>query len=253
MGRWFLSILLASVMCLHLSMQGKIFLNTMVYRGTGPRTKTWHLSPLRFRGSISWTCFYVDPNVQMISNWAESLHDTWTQHILNIYCWNFSWTYAGGWTSMWKLHSCGTVASNLQGFPKKSQNSGCKIVSWFWACILPLFWMRVTFYHLEMIWAEVQANNEPEYNSYTALETIIDIPIIISYIIELLHYLHVVIGTVTTVLFLSELQLILFTSSLIQNLTFAEVFMTCHSITDGNQGYLRPGLWREKLLPIPTP
>ena len=51
-----------------------------------------------------------------------------------------------------------------------------------------------------------------------------------------------IIGTVTTVVFLNELQLILFTSSLIQNLTFAEVFMTCHSITAGNQGYLRPGL-----------
>ena len=30
-----------------------------------------------------------DPYVQIIGNWFENLHDTWTQQILNIYRWNF--------------------------------------------------------------------------------------------------------------------------------------------------------------------
>jgi hypothetical protein len=29
--------------------------------------------------------FFVEPYVQMIPNWSENLHDTQTQHILNIY------------------------------------------------------------------------------------------------------------------------------------------------------------------------
>ena len=29
----------------------------------------------------------VDPYVQMIPDWSKYLHDTQTQHIINIYCW----------------------------------------------------------------------------------------------------------------------------------------------------------------------
>lgn len=41
-------------------------------------------------GMIFWTCFFfVDPDVQMIPNRSENLHDTQRQHMLNIYCWKF--------------------------------------------------------------------------------------------------------------------------------------------------------------------
>lgn len=70
MGRQFLSILLASVMCLHLSMmQGKIFLNTVVYSVEPvhePKLDICHLCGLG--ASYLETFFYVDPNVQMIPN-----------------------------------------------------------------------------------------------------------------------------------------------------------------------------------------
>ena len=60
-----------------------------VYTGTSPWTHAWHLSPLRFKGSISWTLFFCWSYVPMISNWFEKLDNTQTQHILNIHYWNF--------------------------------------------------------------------------------------------------------------------------------------------------------------------
>ena len=48
----------------------------LVYNGIGSSTKTWHLSPMRFKDNIYiLNMFLVDPYVQMFPNWFENLHN----------------------------------------------------------------------------------------------------------------------------------------------------------------------------------
>ena len=92
---------------------------------------------------------FLGPYVQMISNWYEDMHDTQTQHILNIYHGNFKWDmywwvliHVEG-VHLW--HRC----LKLQSFPKKSQNSGFKICEPIWLGTLSLFWTRIIFLFFE--------------------------------------------------------------------------------------------------------
>ena len=50
---------------------------------------------------------------------------------------------------MWKVCSCGIVASNAK-LPKKSQDNSFKICELIKVSILPLFRTRITFCDLEM-------------------------------------------------------------------------------------------------------
>ena len=75
---------------------------------------------------------------------------------LNIDCWNFLVGHV-----LVGVNPCGrctivALLPQIANLPKKSQNNDFKICELIWvSCILHLFWMRVTFCHLEMIWVEV--------------------------------------------------------------------------------------------------
>ena len=96
-----------------------------------PQTKTWHLSPPWFRDNISLSCLcywslYANDPIDL-----KKFYDTQTQHVLNIYCWFFCWTYVGGCKWTWKVHNCGTVASNCKASPKNHKIMVSNFVSCF--------------------------------------------------------------------------------------------------------------------------
>ena len=96
-----------------------------------------------------------------------------------------SWTCVGGCKSMWKVCYCGTIVSNSKAL-QKSKNNSFKMCEPIWVGILPLFWMRVTF----VIWRWFEWRFNQKFNpnlisKLLPLKTIIDIPIIISYITKL--------------------------------------------------------------------
>ena len=52
------------------------------------------------------------------SKLIRNLHEAQMQHIINITIRISSWTCVGGCKSMWKVHTCGTVASNCKASQK---------------------------------------------------------------------------------------------------------------------------------------
>ena len=126
--------------------------------------------------------FFFYPYVQMLPNWSKNLHDTQTQQILNIYYWNFLLDNVGGCKSMWKVHSCGTTASNC----KATQNNGFKICRLIWVGTVPFFEWGQHF--VIWRWSEWRFNQKANPNLISKLlplKITIDIPITISYIIKL--------------------------------------------------------------------
>ena len=109
------------------------------------------------------------------------------QHIPNIHHWNFDWTFVGGCKSMWKVRNCGTVVLNYKASQRMRKKKSFQDL---WIdlsrCIASLFWMRVIF----GIWSWFEWRFDKKTNPNLIFKLLpfkvtIDIPIIISYIIEL--------------------------------------------------------------------
>ena len=145
----------------------------------------WHLSPPWFRGHHILNMFFVDPHVQIIPidmKFCKTL-----KH--NIFLTLNSWSFLARHVLV-GVNSCGrcVVVALLPQIAKLreiSQNNGFKICELIWVGKVPLYWMKVSFCHLEMIWVEVQSKNQPQFKFW--IKTTIDIPIIISYITKPQH------------------------------------------------------------------
>ena len=115
----------------------------------------WYICHLRTLGQHTLNMFFVGPYVQIIPNWFEKLHDIHMQiyigHVL---------------VGVNPCARCTIVAPlpQIAELPRKSQNNGFKICELIWVGLLPIFWMRIIFCHLEMIWVEVWSKNQPWFN-----------------------------------------------------------------------------------------
>ena len=111
-----------------------------------------------------------------------------TQDILNIYHWNFLVGHVLVGVAPCRRCAVATSLPQIVQHLKKSQNNSLKICELILIGMLPLFWMRVTNYHLMKIWMHIWWKTNPNLiYKLLPLKTTIDILIIISHILELQH------------------------------------------------------------------
>ena len=101
-----------------------------------------------------------------------NLHDTQTRQTIIVYCQNFSWTRVRG------CNPCGrcaivTLLPQFAKLLKTHEIMVSKVCKLIWVGILPLFWTRVTFCHLEVIWVD-QETNPDLISRPLPLKTIVD-------------------------------------------------------------------------------
>ena len=126
----------------------KCLLNTSHLHGSGA-TYPKHVF------SFCWSLCAKDP--QLILKFAWHSSTTYPKHLLLKFL--VGHVLVG-------VNPCGRCVAvallpQIAKLPKKSQKNGFKICEVIWVCILPFFWMRVAFCHLEMFWVKVRSKNQP--------------------------------------------------------------------------------------------